>query len=277
MTDTRALQRTLFRMQMDPGFAGRVFAREEAAVASTGLGEADLGLLLAADPVAVRADRDGKRVRQMLGNVAAEFALSLAAARDPDELLAGFPASDEFHRAIAEDGSLPLSFGERVRSRAGEAPLPAALAALELALAHARRAPRPVPPPADGEVVLAPWAHLVDLPRGTHARAMELRSALDAGRPVAAILAAGLPAAESDGALETLLVVADPAKAGNRHRLPDVHVEEARGPVLRLLRRARLALDAEARRHLAAQVEAPVEALDAFVRELLDERVLIAG
>lgn len=257
-------------MQMDPGFAERVFARDAQAVASTGLSEADLALLLAADPVAVRADRDRKRLRQMLGNVAAEFELSLAVAPDRDALLEGFPASEGFHAAVRTDASLPLAFGERVRAdaAAGES-LRAAIAGLEVALAHARRSPRPVDPPAPGELVLAPWAHLVDLPAGTHAAAMEIRLALEAGGAPAPA-----PSLAGEG-LETLLVVADPE--GAAHRLPDARVEEVVGPVARLLRRARLALDAEARGHLAALLDVSPRDLDAFAATLVEERVLLAG
>jgi hypothetical protein len=80
LSDTRKIQRTLFRMQCDAAFARQLFAGDAAASASTGLDHGDLALLRALDPDCVAADPGGKRRTQVLGNVASEHTATLAAA-----------------------------------------------------------------------------------------------------------------------------------------------------------------------------------------------------
>src|SRR5262249_12871534 len=150
----RAVQRALFRMQLDPSFAARLRAGE----ADAQLGPAELALLRAADPIALSADRDLRRLGQFLRNVSEEFTLSRAAGGSAE----GFPSSPEFHDAVQFDRSLPLAFG-RYAERCSASGLPAAqaFAALESALARARRELRAASLPGAHELALAPWAWLL--------------------------------------------------------------------------------------------------------------------
>ncbi len=200
------LQRTLFRMQLDPGFARRLLAREPAALASSGLDEGALALLLAADPRAIAADPGGRRRLQVLGNASSEFRATLAAGAhgvSADAFLAPFARSDELHGALAQGEPLPLAFGAwAVReARARGDRLLGALAALELALARLRRCPversaggpdapdagaaAGAAPGADrlagaplGTLALSARAAVLTLPAGTHAAAAALLATL---------------------------------------------------------------------------------------------------
>lgn len=274
MIDHRRLQRTLLRMQLDGAFAARLLAGEPAAVASTSLGTAELDLLAAADPRAFSADRDGARRWQVLGNVAREFALATAWAKvalPRARLLEDFSSSPELHAALAGGGRLPLAFAdyaERRAARLGD-PLLVALVGLEATLARARRGAQDGIPPRAGELVLAPRAHLVELPAGTLDHAARLREALDRqGAP--------LPPAPALGpGRETLLVLTrDPAHA---HALPGVHVERLEPAVARLVAAARRPLGAEARADLARDLGAEPGDLESFADELVREGVLVRG
>ena len=210
----RGLQRALFRMQLDPGFALRLRAREPAAEESTSLREAELAWLRAADPDAVAADREGRRRAQLLRNVSSELALSLAAACGSD-WLETFPASDHFHRAIARDESLPLAFAAHAAEcAAGSTACLVSLVALETGLARGRRELRAVPEGSSGALRLAPAARLVELEDGTFAWASALRQALDRGAGLPD-LPRGLP----PGSRETVLVASDPPAPGSRLRV----------------------------------------------------------
>ncbi len=226
----RGLQRALFRMHLDPEFAARLRARDASAETSTALGEAELAWLRAADPAAVAADRDGRRRAQLLSNVAGEFALSCAVARASDaDWLDAFPASPHFHRAIAEDLSLPLAFAAYAQERAARiSPRLATPVALESALARARRTTRGSRDLPKGTLVLATTAWLVELPDGVFAWAVVLRQALDRGEPLPA--AALAPAPES----ETVLVTSTPA--ATPMRLRDAHAERLEPLVAAFLR-----------------------------------------
>ena len=97
--------------------------RDPDAVRSTGLGEDDLGLLLAIEPTGLGADPGGRRREQLIGNVASEFTLTLAAAAKEDvgaTLLDGFLTSPEFHHAVTLDLRFPLAFGAYARRRLAE-------------------------------------------------------------------------------------------------------------------------------------------------------------
>jgi hypothetical protein len=207
----RGLQRALFRMQLDPGFAARLRARERAAEASTCLGPAELDWLRAADPAAVSADREGRRRAQLLRNIAGELALSLAAAREPD-WLESFPASEHFHRAVAHDLPLPLACAAHVAECASSAPRALrSLIALETALVRARRELRASASGRDFVLRLASSAWLLEVAEGTFAWASALRLALDRG--------ARLPEANSLPATrETVLVFAGERPGASRLR-----------------------------------------------------------
>ncbi|MFI5314533.1 MAG: hypothetical protein ACHQ6T_02450 [Myxococcota bacterium] len=265
----RGIQRALFRMQLDPRFAARVRARDSQALRSLPLAADELALVVAADPAALEADRDGRRRAQFLRNVASEFALSLAVAAD--ESLAGeFCGSDEFHRAVAGDESLPLAFADYLSARlAGAGELVQALAGLESALARARRARRPAPRLAAGEVALAPWAELVSAPDGTLAAAARVRAALDRGDPTPKrVTVAG-------GRSERLLLRRAPEPAP--FRLAEVEAERPSPELAALLARAAAPLDRASRARQAQRAGVSPAELEEIVAGLVAERILVAG
>ena len=180
----RAVQRALFRMQLDPGFAARL----RAGGAAPGLGAAELALLRGADAAGLSADRDRRRRGQFLRNVSGEFARSCAAGVSAE----AFTSSPEFHAAVAGDASLPLAFGSyAARCSASGSRAQRALVALERALARARRELRAEVAPGPGELMLAPRAWLVTLPAGTLELAAGARAALaPAGEETVLVLGA---------------------------------------------------------------------------------------
>jgi hypothetical protein len=270
----RGLQRALFRMQLDPGFAARLRSGDRAAANSTRLDPAELEWLRAADPAAVSADREGLRRAQLLRNLAGELALSLAAARESD-WLATFPASDHFHRAIAQDAPLPLAFAEYLAERvASRSALVRSLVELELTLARARRGLRsaaragvPGRRASAAGLVLAPSAWLVDLADGTFAWASALREALDRGARLPDA-PRGLPA----GARETVLIAADEPPA--RSLLRPVRSERLEPAVADFLRECARGLDARGIAGFCAAHGLEAEAVERVVEELVAEGVL---
>lgn len=265
----RALQRALFRAQLDPRFAARVAAHEPEALHSAGLGTEELALLLAADPAALAADRGGRRREQFLRNVAGEFALSLAATNG-GALAAAFPESDEFHAAVTADASLPLAFARHLEARtAGASAAVRALVALESALARLRREASPPPRLASGEVALAPWARLHDAPAGTLALAAELRAGLDRGDSTPKSVHV------SETEREALLLRRAPETAP--FRLPELELEALSPLLAELLGRARKPLGPAARAAFARGAGVAPAELEAVVAELVAERVLAAG
>ncbi|HXZ84899.1 MAG TPA: hypothetical protein VEI82_05365 [Myxococcota bacterium] len=264
----RAVQRALFRMQLDPRFAERVAAREPEAVRSAGLGPDELALLAGADRIALSADREGRRRAQFLRNVAGEFALSLAAAARA-ELVDEFPASPEFHAAVTAGDSLPLAFARHLAARTAQAPaLVRALVSLEVALARLRRAVGAAPELAPGEVARAPWVELLAVPAGTLAAAAALRSALDRGATPGRVDV-------SATALETLLLRRTPEPAP--FRLPAVELEALSPALADLLARAAKPLGRAARADYARAVEIAPAELEQVVAGLVADRVLLAG
>jgi uncharacterized protein (UPF0276 family) len=266
----RRIQRTLVRMQHDPGFAARLRARDGAALDSTGLAPEDAALLCAADAVAVAADRDDARAAQLLRNVASEFRASAAVGPHGDgsaDWTLGFPRSGFFHEAIASDASLPLAFARYAESCAEAAPsaLFRALVALDAAMARARRDGAIESTPIGDAVRLAAGAALVALPAGTHAAAAAL-----AGDPADRALRVDAEAREH------VLVarVGPPARFG---RLPELRVEPLAAAVAALLAAARTPLDAAGLARFAAEHELEVAELDAVVDEFVADGVLVRG
>ncbi len=258
-------------MQHDPDFAARLRRGEDEAVASTGLGAAELACLRAADPRAVAADRDGKRAAQLLRNVCSEFRLATRVGPDGGggrDWIAAFPRSSHFHTAVAEDRSLPLAFAEHARDVATGASSAAfrALVSLEAELARARRQVPAAPAAAPGEVVLAGVARLVTLPAGTWA----LAAALDAGEATAKA-----PRLGDDGQERVLLVAdAEPPAPG---ALRAVRAEPLPDAVAAFLVRAREPLDAAARAAFARAHGVEPADVEAVVAEYVAEGVLVAG
>ena len=145
MTDHRNLQRTLFRMQIDPSFCRSILDGDAAALATTGLDAHSRSLLASVEARAVLADPGGKRRLQVLGNAASEYVVTLVAAAADERstsLLADFGSSPEFHTAMTSERGLPVAFGEHALRHATETrdTLLGALATLELALVQLRRA-----------------------------------------------------------------------------------------------------------------------------------------
>lgn len=282
----RAVQRTLFRMQLDPDFAAAVLGGDAAAAGH--LDADERALLRSADPAGVLADFGGKRRAQVVGNASSEYVLSLVEVDRRGiaiDVLAEFPRSAPFHVAIAAERSLPLAFGEWLRGRVAAHPgVLGALVTLEFAMASARRASRAARRAEKGEIALAADARLLDLPDGAFDHAQAMRAAVDGGaappRPARALemAAAAWMAGEAralDTGSETVLLVAPAAM--ERHGLRSVAAERLAPAVATLLRAIESPLDAEA---VAALVTASVwdaTDVDACVADLVAEGVVVRG
>jgi len=271
MTRHRELQRTLFRMQADAGFARAILAGDEDALATTGLADTDRKLLTDVDARGLSADPGGTRRTQIAGNAASEFLLTLAVAARSERgarLLDAFLESPQFHEAMASNGRLPLAVGEFALRWADEDRELAALVALEREMAGLRRragatAPRLNP----GEVQLSPAASVVELPSGTLAWSVLVRAALDGGREA--------PLTElSPDAVEAVLLHAPTV---HPHRLADVRLELLEPPADELMLRADHPLSVEERAAFARANGAEPADLEAFLAPFVDEGVLVAG
>jgi len=282
--DHRKIQRVLFLMQLSPACARSVFDEPGETADAFGLGASELALLRGLDPVAVSADRDGKRADQLLGNTTSEYLLTVAlGVRRAEAFLDGFLDHATFREAILGNTPLPLAFGGYAQGFArerGDLTL-LELVRLELAMARARRTPRQVARPAAGEITLTAEAHLIELVDGTVAHAAALRAAIDAGTENEATTPA-LPLDMETLAEETLAEVTREeallvVRRRPRHGLPDVDVERLEPLVAALLRAAREPLNGAGRDAFAAERELQRADLDAFVDELVDEGVLMRG
>lgn len=278
MTDHRRIQRSLFRMQHDEGFARALRERDPQAVASTGLSADDLDLLLETGAAAVEADAGGRRRAQFLRNVAGEHALTVALAQlgggaDP-ALLESFTGSAFFHRAIREDLRLPLAFGEHAEARAGRTgdALLLALARLETAMAWARRHDFPRGLPEPGGLVLSARAEVLVLPAGTVHAAGEIRSALDAGRHEALSARAIRIDEES---IEHALVLGRPRESP--HRLAEVALEVLSPLAGELLWRSRTPLSVRDMASFRAEHDVTEAELAGFLEDLVAEGIVLRG
>jgi hypothetical protein len=282
--NTRVVQRTLFRMQLDSVFAAAVLRGDADAV--SGLGAAERRLLQGADQAGLAADRGGRRRAQVVGNAGSEHLLTLAEADRRGlalDLLIEFPRSAAFHAAIATEGALALAFGDWLAGRLADNPgILRPLAAFERAMAAARRAPREAPTPKDGDIVLGERAHLVDLPEGLFDHAQALRAEIDADRtPPAPSQALETRSAAwtngrdggGSGARETVLIVA--SATPQRHGLRSVAAERLEPAVAKLLRAAQAPLGAAELGALAAAYGWHPDDVAGFVDELGDEGVLV--
>ena len=289
MIDHRKLQRTLFRMQVDEDFATSLLDGNEATRVESGLGPDELALLDRVDRrtlrAALSADPGGKRRAQVLGNVASEFTLSLAAAsatHGHGELLRAFLSSPEFHEAVLEDKRLPFAFADYARREAAEHGSHAlsAILGLETAMAHVRRAASEPSPPnrlAPGWIQLAPDCRLCRVPDGTIAWGEALRKALEMN---AETLPAPTVAAPGGDTVGVLLSPRRPrAEEGPRGpwQLPDVSAERLASPVDELLHRAQEALGPEERAAFAREHNATAEDLENFLVGFVADGILIAG
>jgi len=270
--DHRGLQRALFRMQHDPGFAARLRAGDGETLASARLGPRELGWLRDADPAAVAADRDGKRTAQLLRNLGSEFPLatSVGPRCDGNPAFAGaFPRSAEFHRAVSDGESLPLAFAAWLEARAQESPSPLfrALASLESAMARARRAPADaVRSPARGEVVLGATAWVHWAPAGTHRAAVAL----------AGDAAPGALALDEVGR-EGILIAGEAGADLRFGRLRPISVEPLAPLVAAFLERARVPLDRAERARFAVEHGVALADLESVVDDYVSEGALRRG
>lgn len=275
--DHRRLQRALFRMQCDPGFAARVRAGERGAVASTALGKRELACLRAADAVAIAADRDGRRVAQLLRNVSSEFRLSIAVGPRADadaSWVERFVRSPLFHDAVSSGSPFPLVFSAFAQAVAASAPSAVfrAVVTLESAMTRVRRAERRTPDLVPGAVIRVSASELVDLPAGTHAAAMELLRAAEAGGS-----ASPASLAVDDRERETLLLAPDPRADRRFGRLPALRVEPVSPLVARFLHAAARPLSAGDRATFAVAHDLDAAAVEAVVDEYVAERMLVRG
>lgn len=275
--DHRRLQRALFRIQHDPAFAARLRAGEEQAIASAALGDRELAMLRAADPVAVAADREGRRAAQLLRNVSSEFRLSLSLGPAGDAGAAwieGFPSSPFFHEAVAADAPLPLAFAAFAEQVAAGAPSASfgAVVALEAAMARVRRTAAPTPAVASGEVVRVGASALADLPRGTHAvAAMLTRAAASQEMTPSADLVVTVRERE------TLLLAADSTAEARFGGLRPLRVEPLSPLVAGFLREAARPLALAARSAYAAAHGVGAHEVEAVVAEYVAEGILVRG
>ncbi|MEZ6197005.1 MAG: hypothetical protein R3F20_14960 [Planctomycetota bacterium] len=263
----RRVQRALFSMLHDEHFASALRRGED--WAREGLSEDEWRLLAAADPAAITADRDGRRRTQAMGNVLKEFLLSASAADAAGRALgAGFLSSRGFHRAVREDGSIPLAFlafaEEQAREWGDDGVT--TLLAVEGALARERRARRARPTPGPREIVLAPEAGTAVVPAGAAAFAESWRARLDG----AELVPSPRPAGE-----ETLLIVTRPTAGG--FGAPEVTVETLGELAAPLFRLAREPVGPQGRRRYAEERGATLDELDAFLDDFVTEGVLLRG
>jgi hypothetical protein len=265
----RAVQRALFRMQHDPGFAARLRDREHEAVSSADLSEDELSLLLEASAAAIGADAGGRRLAQFLRNVSSEHALTLArAASVAPEMLASFPASESFHRAIHEDLRLPIAFAEHaaaVAAASGDALL-VALASIERAMARARRDGF-AHGRGSGRFALSPRATILAVPAGSLQAAATLREALDASGDVPVDLRV------EPSTTEHVLVLGAPRESA--HRLAEATLELLSPLAGALLMLVRDGGDDDALAAFRARHAASEDEVEGFLTSLVADGVVI--
>ena len=251
-------------MQIDADFAGRVFEREPAALASTGLSDEDLVCIHAADPIAVSADPGGRRISQLLGNVIAEYVASVALFVERlglTDIVAAFASSPEFHAAIRFDRSLPVVFGAYAARRLEAKPDSTldSILRFERVMVEARRGEREVVSPGEGEIVLAGRARLAELLVGS----FDAIGQLSDGSSGELKLGPGT---------EQLLITTGPAP--HPGALHGVDVEVLSASVGEVLRAVEAPLDLAGRATLAANRDVGVEELGEFLRSLQGEGLL---
>jgi uncharacterized protein (UPF0276 family) len=270
-TRIRNIQRALVRMQHDAGFAAQVARGDAAAIASAQLDAAGTAWLRALDPLAVAADRDGRRAAQLVRNVTSEFRLcaAIGPVGDGDAWTQAFPRSAFFHAAISHDTSLPLAFAAfaETHAAANAMPLFAALVALEAAMARARRETVVASPPPPGTLRLSSAARLVDVAAGTFAAAARLGEKPDPGAPPAVATVER----------EAILIVADLAADARFGRLRPLRVEPLAELVAAFLRHAQRPLDAAACAAFAREHDIADADLAAVVDDYVADGVLLRG
>ena len=268
MIDTRALQRTLFRMQLDSKFASRIFERDASSLASTGLSADDLEWIFKADPVAISADPAGRRLSQLLGNVVGEFTgvVHLAVERlGMNDVVLGFASSPEFHAAIRFDHSLPTVFADYIERRLKDCgdEVVQVISLFERTMVVARRELRECPELIEGQISLAPKARLLELSEG----AFDLHNLL--GASPESVDTASLRLRPER---EFLLLTSNPRERSGG--LYSVDVEVLSESVAAVLRAAEKPLDWNAQRALASERGVEADELRGFLESLIADGVL---
>ncbi|MEQ8762478.1 MAG: hypothetical protein RL885_01025 [Planctomycetota bacterium] len=265
----RALQRTLFRMQLDHDFARRILDGDRASLETTGLSPTEAALLQSAPFAGITADPGNQRRDQVLGNASSELRLSVAAAavtRGAD-VARGFLASEQFHDAIRCDGRLPFAFADYLESalEGADARL-RSLVRLERELLRARREDIHRERPMPGDVVLAKTARLIELAPGTWRYAELLHARLERGTPIA-------PGAVGSDDSDWILILSKPGDGPLR----DVETEPLQPMVVAVLRRAESPWPASARAELARELGVEAAELESFIDDLASDGVLVRG
>ncbi|MFM2152356.1 MAG: hypothetical protein RL199_791 [Pseudomonadota bacterium] len=144
---TQALQRLYIRCLFDSSLHVRLRQDGRDAAGDADVTDAELGWLLACDPRLFTADamRPRRSLKALLDEFKASSALAVAATGRL-AALDGFFASATFHEAIQDRGSLALAYGTFLASLASHDPRIGAVAAIERALAKARRGRPPAAP-----------------------------------------------------------------------------------------------------------------------------------
>lgn len=264
----RALQRVVVRMLYDPAFADGVYADPAAALAGEPLTAAERAWLVAADRRRWAADplRRYRGLQGLLEEFPASGALVVRHNGGVPALDAFF-SSPAFHRCVMDRGSLAGAFGAWMARFGGEV---AAVARLEAAVAHVRRAPPRTPPDAADCWATAPWIDVFRAPAETPALHQHLAARLAAHPegPVAAVVDGSVKLADRPAlGAETEGFIAERTPEGA------VTVGEAPTPLVTLLERLRApaptARVQEWLRALGADPGEEAELLAAFVADAL--------
>ena len=251
-----ALQRVVVRMLFDPKFVERVYLGD----AVPELDEQALTWLRAVPRPAWSADR--YRRSRSLQALLEEFPVSATVATaDTGQVrsLDAYFSSTLFHDCIQHRGSLALSFGEWLISRAGT------LAKLETAFARARR---PQPPRGSGWV-LGPGYEPIELPVGTVRRYLTIREHLGPD-PISALLDRPelpneLPPIGQTS--ENLLI-----EGGTGANLSIGHVSPALHDLLEASRTPKSRAQLE---QVAVSLDASAEEARTIVQDLIDEELIL--
>lgn len=275
------IQRTLFRMQLDPGFCSEVLGGSFSPTRE--LGEVEWALIRAVDPRCFRADAQGGRREQLLGNLSLEAPCTsahwVATSKDGQGLHA-FLGSDEFHRAVARGDRIPMAFAEWLESQGAPPGLRGDVAAavrastgLEATMIRARRLEDSSEFDSHSQagkhptVALSPLCSILELPAGC----LEW-----VGRCTAAAAVGGtLPTPRFDpgSTVESLLIQASQSRSAGMG-LREVQVEVLEGAAGAVISASARGLTVEARAELARELGAQPEDLEEFVESLVEDGVL---
>ena len=270
-------------MQHDPGFAAAIRRAEPRACATTALGAVELSWVQGLDPAAVAADRGGKRTRQFLRNVSSELprCVALGPRGDGDPTwIDGFPASPEFHRAVAAATSLPEAFAAFADRHAAAIAAASfrALVGFEAEMVRARRRPVDRLRPGPDRVVLSPWARTVELPVGTHALASALTTLLQRGAGSEALAACGrdggLRGAEAACEVVLLAAAAEQPRPG---ALRELRVEPLAPLLAQFLAAHETPLPRAKWSQFASERDLDAAEVEAVAADFLREGVLVQG